>query len=254
VGDAGIPRIRLELPRPVTELHQIELSSRCNLRCVYCPSPHLQRPKVDISFFDFTRALEHVRWYRAQGTQHELNLAGIGESTLHPQFVEFVRLAREAMGVGRIVFATNGVGYGEDLVAAIAPYQPSVWVSLHRPEKAGPAIEWYRRHGLLEGVSADPALEANDWAGQVAWHSSGPTIPCHWIRTGWATVLADGRVTTCCLDASGAGVIGHVSDAVGTWRVQPYRLCGDCYQAIHVEGYEQYANTPHERLVQLRLA
>lgn len=240
--DIPRPLLVLDLPRPLRALHQIEITSHCNLRCVYCTSPTLGRPKLHMSRSTFERALKWVVHYVKHHDQWELNLAGIGESTLHPDFVEYVRLAREAVGPSvDLVFATNGLLMTEKLADALKPYRPKVGVSLHRPEKAGPAIEILRERGMLLGAAADAATAAIDWAGQVDWHVSAPKGRlCPWIREGWAMVMADGRITTCCLDASGVGVVGTVDDVIGSLYVKPYSLCGSCDQVIGIKGYEQW--------------
>ena len=228
----------MKFPRAVTAIHQVEITSRCNLRCAYCPSRDItagkypNRAAVDMTRTTFERALAWVLFYARQGKQHELNLAGIGESTLHPEFIDFVGLARAALPTGRLIFATNGLIHDEAMVKAIAPYAPEVWVSLHRPERAGPAIEVYKKYGLLHGISAHPATQANTWAGQVTWFDSSLPSPCPWLRDGWVMVMADGRITTCCIDAQGLGVVGHVDDPLGAISLQPYALCKNCYQTI----------------------
>lgn len=228
----------MTFPRAITRLHQIEITSRCNLKCVYCPSRDIvagkypARAAVDMTPATFERALLWVRFYVRTAGQAELNLAGIGESTLHPDFVSFVRLAREALPHGRLIFATNGLLCDPAMIEAIAPYKPEVWVSLHRPEKAGIAVKRYREAGLLGGVSADPSINANDWAGQVKWTGRGAPMPCSWLREGKVMVCADGNITTCCLDAAGVGVVGHVSDPIGSCAVQPYSLCASCHHVV----------------------
>lgn len=237
---------------PVTAIHQIEITSRCNLRCVYCPSPGIMggkypnRPAVDMSRETFEKAVALAEVFVRRGTQNELNLAGIGESTLHPEFADFVRHARERLGrLTKLIFATNGIIHDEGMIAAIAPYRPVVYVSLHRPEKAGPAIELYKKYGLLGGVSADPSISANDWAGQVAWHNSGDKLSCQWINKGRVMVMADGRITRCCLDASGAGVLGHVETYTQlTEGTSPYDLCKTCYQVIDDPKWDQQKGAP----------
>lgn len=221
----------------VRTVHQIEITSRCNLRCRYCPSPNLPRPKQDISDEHFRAGVDLARFYMRRGTQHrELNLAGIGESTMHPQFVPFIEYARTKLGPSiDLLFATNGILFTDELAKAIAPFKPSVWVSLHRPEKAGPAVEIAKKYGLLKGVSNDPSLAAVDWAGQVDWHVSAPRrMQCDWVRGGWVMVMADGRLTTCCFDASGAGVIGMIGDDPETLFVRPYGLCKTCHLDVGV--------------------
>ena len=220
-------------PRLVTSIHQIEITSRCNLACVYCPSPHLQRPKIDMDFKTYLRALEWVETCVKKGTQTELNLAGIGESTMHPDFIDYVRLARETVGPYiRLVLATNGLLITEEMVKKLQPYDLRVWVSVHRPEKCGRAIGLLREYGLFEAISTDPATSSIAWAGQVDWKVTAPRSPCPWLTYGWVMVMADGRLTTCCLDASGVGVVGHIDDEISEVYIKPYKLCDTCEQAV----------------------
>jgi MoaA/NifB/PqqE/SkfB family radical SAM enzyme len=229
------------------DCHQIEMTSRCNLRCRYCPSPHLKRPKMDMSEDHYIAALAWAHRYVERGSQHELNLAGIGESTLHPDFVRWVFLAREAVGPAcRLVLATNGLTMTDELAMALAPSGINVYVSLHRPEKAGPAVECLKRAGILSGVSLDPSVAATDWAGQVKWHNSAQRRDCTWVRGGKFIVLADGRVSRCAFDASGIGVICSITDELDRFRTTPYALCVTCDQDVGVPIPEEYR---HEREV-----
>jgi hypothetical protein len=240
-----LPLLDLKFPRELVALHQIEVTSRCNLACSYCPNPKLGRPKVDMTRAHFERALEWVRYYVGRRRQVELNLTGIGESTLHPDFPLFVRLAREAVGFNvKITIPTNGISMTVELADAVAPYAPQFWVSLHQPRKAALGVQILGDRGLLAGCSAEPAVKPNDWAGQVDLGPIRPApryLPCFWIRMGAAMAMADGRITTCCLDSTGIGVIGHVDDEIGSLRTQPYELCRKCYQALEVAGWDQDA-------------
>lgn len=236
----------MSFTREVTALHQIELTSRCNLRCQYCPSKDIadgkypNRPSVDITDENFYAALRWVDYYVRKGTQGELNLAGIGESTMHPKFVEYLKAARAVLPNQKIVLATNGLIHDEEMVKAIAPFKPEVYVSMHRPEKAGPALSMYKRYGIAFGGTIDPALSPNDWAGQVKWESSGDRFGCPWIGYGWLFVMADGALGRCCVDASGIGKLGHVmTDAPGSISTAPYELCKSCYQIVPIENWNQ---------------
>lgn len=234
------PQLHVALPRPINSIHQIEITSRCNLRCSYCPSPNLGRPKVDMEQHVFDRALQWVKHYVNVGTQSELNLAGIGESTIHPHFIEMLARARDLFPSIKIIFATNGIQITEDQVREMAKYQPEVWVSLHQPKKAAEAVSLYRKYGLLRGISVDPSINANNWAGQVQWKTDFPgDMACQWLRGGLAMVMSDGRITTCCLDASGAGVIGHVDNPIDSIQSKPYNLCKTCHQEIGIVGHNQ---------------
>jgi hypothetical protein len=225
---------------PITALHQVELTSRCNLRCRYCPSPHLGRSKIDMEEDVFVRALFWAQRFVRNGTQFELNLAGIGESTMHPRFVEWVLLAREQLGPHvNLTLATNGLLVTEEMAGAIAPAKPLIWVSLHRPEKAGPAIEVLKKYGLLSGVSADPALAATDWAGQVNWFVTAPKRKCPWVTGGRVFAMSDGRISPCCIDADGSGALGTVWDDLTKINTHPYQLCRTCDQDVGVPMLEE---------------
>lgn len=216
----------------IRAIHQIEMTSECNLRCRYCPSPKLARPKMHMTDETFIKSLQAIRKLHARGLVHaELNLAGIGESTLHPEFVRNVHWAREAVGPHvNLVLATNGLLMTQELAYAIAPARPSVWVSLHRPEKAGPAVEALKMAGIFSGCSADPSIASVDWAGQVKWHvSANKGNPCPWLANAMVIVLSDGRISRCCFDSDGRGVIGTIDDDLTTLRTSPFDLCSKCH-------------------------
>jgi hypothetical protein len=222
----------------VSAIHQIEMTSRCNLRCQYCTHPKMPRPKMDMDDRTYRRSLDLAAACYAARPEHinELNLAGIGESTMHPEFVRNVMWAREAMGwdVG-IVVATNGLLMTREMAKAIAPARPAMFVSLHRPEKAGPAIEILKEFNLLHGVSADPSIAAVDWAGQVKWKVSAVKGGrCPWVIDGRVFVMADGRVSRCCFDATGEGVIGSIFDDIEPMQTSPYSLCAKCHLDVGV--------------------
>jgi hypothetical protein len=221
---------------PLQQIHQIEITSRCNLRCVYCVHPTMAREKKDMDRETFSRALHWALHFQNAGTQGSINLAGIGESTMHESFIEYLAMTRSVLGPAQdIVLATNGVVIARNpsLAEQMAPYRPKVYVSLHRPEKAGIAVELLSKAGILAGVSADSSISATDWAGQVKWHvSARKGSPCPWVRGGWGIVLSDGRITRCAFDGTGIGVIGHVNDDLSKMQTSPYSLCKSCHQDV----------------------
>lgn len=223
----------MSYPRPITQLHQLELTTRCNLRCKYCPQyPVLPRPKEDMTRDVFAATMDLVDHYCRAGTQGELAFTGIGEPTLHGDFVEYMAWARKVLGDRALTMSTNGLIFTDEIAAAIAPFRPQVYVSLHRPEKAGPAIEIAKRHGIYAGANNSFATSAFNWAGQVKWHVSHDRIPCEYLMQGWGAVLVDGRITTCCLDADGSGVVGTVNDDPTSLFIKPYKHCESCSFAV----------------------
>ena len=218
----------------ITGIHQIEITSRCNLACPYCihgTPGALLRPAQDISEDNWHNALDWVRFYCTKGTQGELNLAGIGESTLHPRFAEMVAEAREVVGVARpIIFATNGVALPQKMIDALVPSKPLVWVSMHAPSRAAHAIQALKAAGILSGVSLDGAVNPNNWAGQVDWIQPVYRMPCPWLRQGWGFVASTGTILACCIDAGTGSKIDHVRTIPHDIYSEGGPLCSTCYQ------------------------
>lgn len=230
-------------PRPIRDIHQIEVTSRCNLKCHYCPQyPKLPRAKEDMKWETFEAALSLVSFYCRQGTQTELSLTGIGESLLHERFPEMVARSRETIGPNRrLTVTTNGLLLDDAMCSLLAPHRPSVFISLHRPEKAAFAVEAAKRHGILAGINNSFVTSAFDWAGyQKNWTAlvSAPKTKCEYLRSGWGVVLVDGRITTCCLDAEAkpaeleGGVVGTVWDEPATLKLRPWKGCASCHMSV----------------------
>jgi hypothetical protein len=219
----------------ISSIHQIEITSRCNLRCKYCVHPTMGRPKQDMTRETWVETLTWLRHFIEKGTQgREVNVCGIGESTMHPEFGEWVTELRDVIGRNYfIVLATNGVGLTEDHALAMRYAEMKVWVSLHRPEKAGPAIELLKKYGVLAGTSSDPSLSSVNWAGQVDWHVSTPVRePCPWLKGGQVMVSSTGDILTCCFDGSGTGKIGTITEDMTILSNKPYNLCAACHHEV----------------------
>jgi hypothetical protein len=189
---------------------------------------------MDMEWDTFEAALAVVKHFCDAGTQEELALTGIGESLMHPRFLEMVERSRETIGWQRaLTLSTNGILLTDAMCAELAKQKLLLYVSLHRPEKAGLAIEIAKRHGIFAGANASAATSAMDWAGQVpGWFVSAPFVICEYLRSGWGVILADGRITTCCVDASGVGEIGTVHDDPAKLTLKPYSLCSSCHMQI----------------------
>ena len=217
-------------------IHQIEITSRCNLRCVYCVHPKMPRPKQDMDWNTFSRSLNLVTilWEKYH-VDRELNLAGIGESTIHPNFLNYVSVARKQLSTEIVVlFATNGVEVTQLMVDRLAEIRDhdgpiGCWVSLHRPEKAQKAVQMLKAKGLLLGISTDPATNSVDWAGQVDWPITSPDrTPCMWLGGGLGMVASNGDILQCCFDGIGRSSIGTVWDNPHELEVKVHELCATC--------------------------
>lgn len=223
------------------ELHEIEFTSVCNLACVYCPHPQLQRPKRHMTQETFARVLTHLAWLCKEGTQGEVSLTGIGETTLHPLFEEMTRSVREVIGSRRkLVMSTNGLTMTHELARFLADCNVDVYVSLHRPEMAGRAIKMLNdahcRHGHNHAF-VDSAL---NWAGQVEWQNTAPKSVCQYLQQSWVAVREDGTINTCCMDAHSKYPLGSVFDPVGSLKTMATDLCSGCHLVVptYINGKE----------------
>ena len=219
--------------RPLTRLHQVELTSRCNLRCRYCPHPKLRREKEDMTEEVLSSALDHLAYYRGLGTQQEVSITGLGEALMHPRFIEFAAAIRETVGITCFVnFSTNGILFTEEVAQFCQEQQIGVFVSLHRPERAAPALNLARRYKVLAGSNTAFATSSFNWAGDLDWEVTAPPIVCEYLLGGWGVVLADGRVSTCCIDAHGQNIIGSVFDEPGSLTTRAFPLCEGCHMQV----------------------
>lgn len=214
------------------EIHEIELSAVCNLACTYCPHPQLKRPKAHMEWPVFQNALAHLKHYVDAGTQGEVSLTGIGEALLHPRWDGAAWLIRQVIGPTRpMVLATNGLALDDAAAKVLRRLGIGVYVSLHRPEAAAPAIETLRRHGVRHQINAGFVESAFDWAGQVDWYVSARPRPCAYLSKRWAVVRQDGAVNACCMDAHSTDPVGHVDDPVGSLAPRRIALCDACHLA-----------------------
>lgn len=226
---------------PVREIHEIELSSICNLACRYCPHPKLERPKEHMSWETFERTLEHVAYYVEKGTQGEVSLTGIGEAILHPRFIEAVFRVREVIEGRQITLATNGVDMTPDLAEVLARLRVVTYVSTHRPEKAGPAWQMLKDAGAITGLNTAFVDSSIDWAGQVKWHVAAKGHDCTYLNLGWGVVRQDGSVNACCMDAHGKHKLASVWDEVGSLMTRPIGLCESCHLRVPAHLREEVA-------------
>jgi hypothetical protein len=226
---------------PVREIHEIELSSVCNLTCRYCPHPKLERAKAHMAWETFERTLEHVAYYCEHGTQGEVSLTGIGEAILYPRFVEALLRVRETIGPRNIVMATNGVALTKDIAEVLAKLRVITFVSTHRPEKAGVAWQMLKDAGAVTGINTAFVDSSIDWAGQVKWHTAAPSHDCTYLGAAWAVVRQDGSVNACCMDAHSKYKLATVWDEPGTLVTRPIGLCGSCHLKVPAQLMEEVA-------------
>ena len=94
-------------------LVHIELTNVCNLKCKMCPLPYMKREKgyMDIDLF------KKIVFELSKSPVETVALSLFGESMLHKEFSEFLRIAKSA-GLN-IFLSVNGLKLSEELSRAI---------------------------------------------------------------------------------------------------------------------------------------
>ena len=231
---------------PITTIAAIELSSLCSNQCEYCPAPGQSkyRPTGFMDMDIYKRALEWVKHFTRQGTQREINMHGIGESTMHPDFIEMTRMARDVVSMGGdLTLATNGNHLTDRMmIDMIDAGMTHINLTGHKPrtiKNAVPLLNKYSK-SIKSNINMDFALIPNNWAGQVeGWVETVEyKLFCGWLDKGRCMVYSDGRITSCALDAHAQGIVGDVWSEPGSLGVEPFKLCETC----HHELPEKYKN------------
>ncbi len=231
---------RLRSPRSarLTTLN-VEVTNRCNLRCVYCPvNRSLTRPRTDLPFDLFRSILDRTK------TLTTLLPFQWGEPLLHPRIFDMLRLASER-GV-RTYLTTNGTFLDDAtqraiLSSGLARLTISVDGNdeIHertRGVELGPIRERVARlrrrrdeDGSPMRIDASMVVDESTAGGlnefRAAWSPivdrvqaiprlvpARRSTPCREPWRGLLVVLADGRVTTCCADSEGVLELGDVRE------------------------------------------
>lgn len=112
----------------------VTITSACNLDCPICYVHNKNDEAFHMGTGDFAKVLEHLQTDHG-GELDIVNLTG-GEPTVHPHFLEFLAMARQA-GVHRVTICTNGIRLAKDesLVQRIAELGGRVALSFDSFEK-----------------------------------------------------------------------------------------------------------------------
>lgn len=208
-------------------IYTLEVCGLCNLKCAYCPHPVSPRELGLMSREVFYKALELIR---ATG-QDYICLHNFGEPLMHPEIVDYVRIARKT--VSNVVFSTNGILLTRELAVQLKEAGlTELYISTHSPEDAQRAIENCDDLDLLKQVRSK---FRHDWAGSAKKHPTrykkvpAAKQPCVFHRDGWVVVLWDGTINSCCIDMHAEGRLGTIwdEDALSLWA-KDFSLCDNC--------------------------
>lgn len=217
----------------VRSFQAVELTSRCNLSCKYCPHSKMKRDKIDMPEHVFQQVLFWLEKFK----QDIIHLQMIGESTLHPDLLSYIERIHEL--VPTVNLSTNGVGVTRELIRGMKESGLNrLTVSIHRPEVAQLVIKMCQEEGLTNEWGTGP-INNHTWAGQVSTPMLSDHKPlCDFLLQSSAVVLSDGRVVACCLDAEGISSNGlSVWNDLTSVRFRPYKLCQGCHHRIPEEVF-----------------
>jgi MoaA/NifB/PqqE/SkfB family radical SAM enzyme len=88
---------------PTPKSVKIELASMCNLKCSFCYNQYSKRKSL-MALEDYKNIIQQLVDLRVQ----EVGLLFLGESTLNPNLVEMIKIAKQ-LGVPYVFLTTNGV-------------------------------------------------------------------------------------------------------------------------------------------------
>ncbi len=120
----------------------IEITNHCNLECPICIVQN--RHNYNMTTEEFGRILDGL--VEKEGVLETINLSG-GEPTLHPQFMEFLDMARAKTEISRVSISTNGLKCATDYAFCEELAKRDVYVSLQLDALSNPALRVLRGGG-----------------------------------------------------------------------------------------------------------
>jgi 7,8-dihydro-6-hydroxymethylpterin dimethyltransferase len=120
----------------------IEITNHCNLECPICIVQN--RNNYNMTTEEFGRILDGL--VAKEGSLETINLSG-GEPTLHPQFLEFLDMARAKKEISRVSISTNGLRCATDYAFCEELAKRKVYVSLQLDAMSNPALRVLRGPG-----------------------------------------------------------------------------------------------------------
>lgn len=112
---------------PTPEIEDVAINNKCFANCSYCYTSAL---KTGTNFENIIEKAENV-WGNLPENERPFQIAigGAGESTIHPQWINFVKKVKELGIVPN--YTTNGMHLSEDILKATEEYCGGVAVSYH---------------------------------------------------------------------------------------------------------------------------
>lgn len=211
-------------------IYAIEVSGLCNLKCSYCPHPSSKIKKGLMTLSTFKKSLDLVKKLK----QNWICLHNFGEPLIHPEIIQFVKIAREY--ADHVVFSTNGVLLTRKLAKSLKQAGlTGLYVSIHNTKGLN-AVFNCLGSGILRGVG--PVFLINrfwDWAGasrKKRLFNLKFSKNCLFLKNDLVVIRWDGTMT-CCVDMNNEGSVGSIFDKNPLdKKLKPFSLCQNCQVPI----------------------
>ena len=211
------------------DLIEIDITYRCNLRCINCNRSIARAPEdLDLPFEKVAEFVEDslrrgIRWRR-------IRLLG-GEPTAHPDFLRIVELLRGYRSRGNpcsIEVVTNG--YGEDVARVLARVPSDVWIENSRKR---PGIQ-PRFRPFSTAPSDDPDYTDADFSnGCEIMQSCGAGL----TPTGYYPCAIAGGIDRIAGERHGRERLPDSSDDMADILEWSCRLCGRFKDGHHLPDF-----------------
>jgi 7,8-dihydro-6-hydroxymethylpterin dimethyltransferase len=120
----------------------IEITNHCNLECPICIVQN--KNNYNMTREEFGKILDGL--VAKEGNIETINLSG-GEPTLHPEFMEFLDMAKAKTEIARVSVSTNGLRCATDYAFCEELARRKVYVSLQLDALSNPALRVLRGGG-----------------------------------------------------------------------------------------------------------
>lgn len=214
----------------------VELTSRCNLQCAYCPRPRVSR---DLPFTLFKKIVDEASLYG----QRSFSLHLFGEPLLYPHFAEAVAYLKERGHT--VIITTNGTLLGKHL-KELKRADKVIW-SYKEGIKIPEEVKGWRNFTVRFFGKVVGKWKNTEVRG---FHNYGGSLPSSVPFTGrypcyhpWfaPAVNSNGDILICCADPLGKSAVGNVRNMsvayawklMNTWRAEHRKgvykgICAKC--------------------------
>lgn len=200
------------------------------MSCDYCLSPHIKEHRKPglMTLETFKKVVDKIEQFFDNGTQGEIWLHGTGESLLNPDIALMVTLLKSKVSLP-VYLSTNSLLIDNEIVKKLKIAGiDRIDISPHDEEAALKAWQIINSQGIQSTINYGVQDKKFNWASQLDIESTIPEYPiCPWMHYKECFILHDGSVVSCCFDAYGTNIIGHIED-VENLEIKPFGLCKNC--------------------------